>query len=253
MLEPPPLCERFVLGVDVEKYSDRNVRRQLSIQRALDRILSQAAEAAGLDRGLWECEPGGDGELAVLPDGVDLIAIVRRFVDQVELLLADHNADHSPEMRMRLRLAMHVDTVARGALGRAGQALITLSRLLGSGPVREALAGAADANLALIVSESVYRKAVLSELGGLRPGQFREVRVDLPAKRFDEMAYIYIPGHEGKPEKSSYIPASAPKPEERSRRPSAAGKSVLNIVSADTIHMPGSVFGFSEHGPNDDC
>jgi hypothetical protein len=71
-----------------------------------------------------------------------------------------------------------------------------LSRLLDSDPARVALKESPDANLAQIISDVLYRKAVLSGLGSLRPRQFREVRVDLPDKGFHETAYLYVPPHE---------------------------------------------------------
>jgi hypothetical protein len=193
MAARPILEDRFVVGVDVQRYSGRNARRQLGIQAELSRLLNDAAESAGLDRSRWERQPGGDGELAVLPHQVDLVAVVRRFVDELALALADHNDDYAPERQIRLRVAMHMDPLSTGELGYAGPALIVLNRLLDSQPVRDALVTNPDAGLALILSESVYTKAVTAELGGLRPSQFTPVAVNLPTKNFHQNAYIHIP------------------------------------------------------------
>jgi len=187
------LVERFVVGVDMQRFSPRVTRRQLKIQRDLDRMLDEAADAAGVGRELWERRPEGDGEVAVLPADVDLLAVVRRFVSELDQRLADHNEDHSPETRIRLRVAMHIDVITRGALGYAGPALVVLQRLLDSAQARAALTESPMVNLAQIISESLYQKAVLPELGGLRPWQFKKVRVDLPAKGFHQTAYVYVP------------------------------------------------------------
>ncbi|MEO3807407.1 hypothetical protein ABGB17_00245 [Sphaerisporangium sp. B11E5] len=203
MAARPFLVDRFVVGVDVRKYSSRTTRRQLEVQRDLDEILTVAAEQAGLDRSGWVRQVSGDGELAELPEGTDLVAVVRRWVAELDVLLRDHNDGHAPENRIRLRLAMHTDVLTRSMLGTAGPALIVVSRLLDSAPVREALEDAPDATLALIVSDAVYRKVVLSELGGLRPASFREVEIDLPGKGFRELAHVHVPG----------TPAPGPRPE----------------------------------------
>ncbi|TDB87614.1 hypothetical protein E1264_14110 [Actinomadura sp. KC216] len=238
----PSLTDRFTIGVDVKSFSSRHVRHRLVIQEAVDEMLSSAAEAAGLDRDLWERQPGGDGEVAVLPVGIDLLAVVLTFVRTLDQLLTDHNGDHSEELQVRLRVAMHIGTITAGALGSGGDALVDLSRLLDSEPVRAALVAHREANLALIVSDEVYRKVVVTELGGLRPRQFTEVRVDIPAKGFSRTAYVHVPGVETIKE----VPepgASGPPPE-----PAGGGaqKAVYNIFS-EPLNMNNPVFGFNEN------
>jgi hypothetical protein len=193
------LVDKFVLGVDIEGYSSRTTREQQQVQRSLDEILTGAARAVGLDRSQWERQPGGDGELAVLPDSTDLVTMVRPFVTQLGILLADHNQDHKSALRIRLRLAMHVDALTTGTLGTAGPALVVLSRFLDSSPLKSALQETA-ADLVLLISEPVYRKAVLAEMGGLRPAQFTRLTIDIPAKAFRDAGYLYVPAslhHQG--------------------------------------------------------
>jgi class 3 adenylate cyclase len=191
------LVNRFVIGVDVEKYSARNLRQQDETQHALDGILAEAADAAGLDRQQWLTQPGGDGELAILPADVDLVATVSGFVGRLDDLLAAHNEDHSDAMKIRLRVAMHMDMVLRSAMGYAGPGLVVLSRLLDGKEFKDALAESSDANLALLVSEPVYHSVVETGLPGMRPGRFRLLTIDNPAKGFTQPAYLYIPGPTG--------------------------------------------------------
>lgn len=210
------LVERFVVGVDVQSFATRVTRTQIVVQNALHRMLGEAAASAGLDRDLWTRHPGGDGEVAVLPPDVDLLAAVRGFVTELDTRLTDHNEDHGAGARIRLRVAMHSDVVVAepGPLGYAGPALTVLRRLLDAEPVRAALKEESEANLAQIVSDVLYRKAVLPELGGLRPRQFRKVRVDLPDKSFHETAYLYVPREP--------TARHAPPPAERVEPPSLA-------------------------------
>src|SRR6266516_3354305 len=188
------LIERFVVGVDIQGFSSRVARRQVMLERDLDKMLDEAAEEARVSRALWERSVAGDGEVAVLPAEVDMLAVVRKFVSELDHRLTDHNEDHHPETRIRLRVAMHIDVITPAALGYAGPALIVLQRLLDSAPLRTALTDAPDASLAQIISECLYQKTVVPELGGLRPRQFQKVQVDLPAKGFQQTAYVYVPG-----------------------------------------------------------
>ncbi|SDW43754.1 GUN4-like [Amycolatopsis xylanica] len=204
------LVERFVIGVDIQGFSGRGTREQVELQRALDRMLDDAAESAGVSRRNWERRADGDGEFAVLPADVDLLAMVRGFVNELDIRLMDHNEDHSPKMRIRLRVAMHTDVLTDGVLGRAGPAPIVLARLLDSAPVRAALKEQPTAHLAQIISEPVYLKVVMSGLGGLRPSQFAKVLVDLPEKDFHQTAYLYVPT--GFPAPQTESSAARPKP-----------------------------------------
>ncbi|GAA2719184.1 GUN4 domain-containing protein [Actinocorallia aurantiaca] len=204
------LVTRFVMGVDVEKFSSRNANQHLVIQRELDRMLTEAALAAGLDRAGWECRAEGDGEVAVLPADIDLTFIVRRFVVELDSLLADHNEHHQANTQIRLRVAMHLDSLTWGRLGYAGEGLTVLNRLLDSRPIRDTLQGAAEANLVQIISEDVFNRAVRPEIKGIKERQFTRVLVDLPAKGFRQNAYLYVPGVAAAPPARNVPEAEAP-------------------------------------------
>jgi hypothetical protein len=230
------LVNRFVIGVDVERYSVRNVRQQDDTQRALDRILAEAAEAVGLDRQAWLTQPGGDGELAILPADVDVVASVSGLVTQLDDRLTAYNEDHSEAMRIRLRVAMHMDMIMRSAMGYAGQGLIVLSRLLDSKEFKQALADASDASMALLVSDPVYHSVVESGLPGLRPGRFRSLAIANPAKGFQQTAYLYIPGTAAKrsAEPGPADGTRAPKPPEGGA-PTPGGPVYQAIVNGASV------------------
>jgi hypothetical protein len=80
-----------------------------------------------------------------------------------------------------------------------------VNRLLDSSAVRAALNKSPEASLALIVSDAVFQRVVVTKLDGIRPAQFRRVLVDLPEKRFREHVHIYIPGSVDTP---GYRPAA---------------------------------------------
>lgn len=191
------LIDRCVVGVDVQSYSSLNTRRQRDAQRALPQLLADAAEAAGLDRTTWEPFHTGDGELAVLPADANLLAVVGKFVPSLHDLLRLRNEDHLPETKLRLRVAVHIDALTSSTPGHyAGPALVVLSRLLDSQAVREALAQAARAELALVLSAPVHDKVVASGLLTLQGQDFAQAEVDMPSKGFHQVAYVHVPGHD---------------------------------------------------------
>ena len=186
------LVERCFVGVTVERFSTRVTRQQVLIQKELDRMLSEAAEAAGLPRARWERQPSGGGGVAVLPANIDLVALVGTFTVELDRRLVEHNKDHDLGAHIRLRVAMHTDLVTPGAFGYGGPALVLLNRLLDSDLLRQVLQNASDESLVQLLSEPLYRRAVLPELGGLRPRQFGKVRVTVPGEGFRQYAYLRL-------------------------------------------------------------
>lgn len=195
MVNQTPVYERFLVGVDGKGYGPRSARHQQVFQERLVELLNDAADRAGIDRPRWDILSGGDGEMAVLPPDIDLAAVVGSFIRFLNIRLAENNDDSSPGTQIRLRVAMHSGVLVESAYDYAGEAPTTLSRLLNSDLARQALDAASTvdgADLALVVSEPVYQKVVLSGFGGLRPLQFRKVTVD--NKTYSGTAYVHIPG-----------------------------------------------------------
>ena len=195
----PTLVDRCVVGADVEAYGRRNVRQQRDIQRDLRVLMAEAAQAAGLDPTAWEVFPTGDGEHAVLPAGVNLLAVVGGFVPVLHDLLVLRNEDREPGAKIRLSVAVHTGALTPGAGDRyAGVALLELGRLLDSTPVRRALARSDRSALALILSTAVYEKVVSSGLLVVRDGDFAEVEVEErpPGEGVRWAAYVHVPGQD---------------------------------------------------------
>lgn len=172
------LMYRLVLAVDVEKYSARDAREQLQAQTELKRILNVAAQNAGLDQRHWYEQVSGDGELVVLPEDVDVSAVVGDFTHQLETILGEVNREVEGGRRLRLRVAMHHGTLTPGPFGPAGDAPIVVSRLLDAKPLRRLLADQQDRDLALIVSQSLYQDVVRTGFCSLDPEEFQAVRVN---------------------------------------------------------------------------
>lgn len=181
------LALRFLVAVDVEGFSERNVAEQARAQDGLELAMADAAESSGLQRERWYRQPSGDGELAVLPPTVDGLALVDDFPR--ELASAVANINHANRgTRLRLRLAIHHGAVVPGRFGPVGRALIVISRLVDSEVTREQLRQRSDLDVALIASATVYDEVIQSRLHNLDPDAFR--RVTVRAKKISYIGYV---------------------------------------------------------------
>lgn len=183
---------RLMVAVDVHRYSSLDPLGQVDAQQALADALSRAAEAVGLHRSLWRTQPQGDAELAVLPPETDEAAVVADFPRELATSLYRQNRSRKAEHRLRLRVAMHCGVLHLGALGYPGPAPIETCRLLDAPPLKQALAEAADADVALIVSAQLFGDIVAPGYRGLRPHWFRKVPVTV--KEYSGNGYVTLPG-----------------------------------------------------------
>ncbi|OLT31570.1 hypothetical protein BJF79_36805 [Actinomadura sp. CNU-125] len=187
----PSIRLRLMFGVDIEDFSGRTQKMQADAQRDLERVLIRAADATGIDPRRWRLQPGGDGALIVLPEGIDFGRVVGCLPANIERELARLVR---PGRRLRLRLAVHYGFVTSPAssFGPAGDAPVLVARLLDAAPVRRRLAESPDRDLALIVSDRIFRDVVASGMCALRPGDFR--RADMVVKGRGYRGHVHEPG-----------------------------------------------------------
>jgi hypothetical protein len=182
------LAFRFLVAVDVAGFSQRYAAEQARVQDDLESAMTQAAASAGLDRALWYRQPRGDGDIAVLPQGVDGLSLVADYPRELASKIADVNRANGGS-RLRVRLAIHHGAVAPGRLGPVGTALVAISRLIDAQIVRQQLRQRSDLDIALIVSATMYDEVIQSRLHDLDPEAFR--RVVIRAKGISYIGYLY--------------------------------------------------------------
>jgi hypothetical protein len=170
------LAFRFLVAVDVAGFSQRCAAEQARVQDDLEMAMAQAAVSAGLGRERWYRQPRGDGELAVLPQGVNGLSLVADYPRKLASSVADINSANRG-LRLRLRLAIHHGAVAPGLFGPVGKALVAVSRLVDAEVTRQQLRQRSDLDIALIVSATVYDEVIQSRLHTLDPEAFRRVLV----------------------------------------------------------------------------
>jgi hypothetical protein len=182
------LALRFLVAVDVEGFSRRSVADQAKAQDNLERVLARAASGAGLDRRHWYRQPGGDGELAILPEATDGLSLVASYPGRVAAALASLNRGQVAQ-RLRVRMAIHHGAVAPGgSFGPVGMAPVVVSRLLDAQSLRRQLRQNDDLDIALIVSATVFNEVIQTRMRDLRPEAFR--RVIIRAKNVAYVGYL---------------------------------------------------------------
>jgi class 3 adenylate cyclase len=209
---------RLLLSVDARGYGSAPGRMHGEIQRGLLKVLDEAAREAGLRREAWDRQSAGDGELAVLPRKEPEVRVVERFPRELRGALFRLNRDRKDEARLRLRLAVHFGVAKPGPNGYQGPGPVVLSRLCDSGPLKRVLMES-GADLAVVFSRQIYADTIASGLTLLDPAELCRVRVR--NKEFDEDAWIWVPGRDGREhawelgegaEPSTVRPAPPPSP-----------------------------------------
>lgn len=180
---------RLCLAADIEQYSVRTNPQQEDGQRRLVRLVDYVCRRAGLFR--VGRQPSGDGELLVLPPGVDESRVVPSLVLGLRHGLYENNREPGPFGRIRLRAAVCQGVVATSPAGYVGQAVVTSARLVNSPAVRAGLAEQPAADLALAVPDDLYEDVIRQHHPGLPPETFR--RVEVREKTYQGTAWLHTP------------------------------------------------------------
>lgn len=188
-----PRIRRLCISVDVERYSRWGLADQSAAQNGLDAVLDEACATAGLERATWSRQDAGDGELAVLPPGIDEQRTINAFVRELRGSLYRYNRRLNDDARLRVRVAMHVGMTQVAGLGFAGPAPVVAARLRDAAAVRRAMAEHPDADFVLVISQPLYEDHVGNDHPDLSADMFTRIRVDDPAKDFVADAWVHVP------------------------------------------------------------
>ena len=190
----PPAIRRLCLAADVESYSRRPRPEQLDIQNRLLWTMVQACRAAGVKPARCDRQDSGDGQILILPPGIDESTVLPNIV--LGLLTALHRVNNPAGSggRIRLRLSIGQGAIQVGATGFVAPAVVTVSRLVNSDELRAALAANPADDAAFVVMEDLYHDMFTHGYGGLPVQGFSPVCVSQPAKGFTADAWIQVPG-----------------------------------------------------------
>jgi len=231
---------RALLVVDAERFSAHPDAKLPDLHMEIRHALAEACHASGDGLGeAWEnarfMESTGDGVLAALPHEVSA-ALIDPFPRKLQDVLHDAAPGlRSRELRLRLRVALHIGLVddERPDAPGISTATIDVNRLLDSDQLRNALKHS-DPRVTLaafLLSEDIFRHHVLGGRTSLRESQFTEVAVKV--KQYTRPAYLYVPAPStGHPDLAEH--STAPEPAQGTSSPSPGGTTVSGItISGD--------------------
>ncbi|GCD95196.1 hypothetical protein [Embleya hyalina] len=198
-----------ILVLDVERFGRRSDVTQEWVRGRLYELLHSALESAGIAWDACVVEDRGDGAILLIPANVPKEDLTDLFIDRLHAGLRNHDRHASDEARIRLRVSLHAGDVVQDTRGWSGSAINTACRLVNADPLREVLAAAERACLALIVSGPWHEAVVVPERGGLESAAYGEVHVR--AKEVDETAWVYVPGYQRPPATDTERPANLPR------------------------------------------
>jgi hypothetical protein len=191
MEENPPGIRRVCMAVDVEQPS----ATELAAARwQLSELLADMCDSPGFGDLLLYQQSSGDGEVVVLPVGIDEPRTVTLLLNW--LVRALRRPDRSrPGHQVRLRVALHEGITMLTGEVFDGPAVRQARRLLGALPLSRALTSRPTANLAVLFSDRIY--ADLGEFGQcLPPDEVVPVEVGDPAARSREVGWLLVPERE---------------------------------------------------------
>jgi CHAT domain len=202
---PSPSSRVFIL-LDIADYSRQSPAAQAELQRWL--LTATRRLCADLQVDLSECamQGTGDGQLIVLPPGVNDAAIVPGIILSLNEALDEANRVQQRQPRIRLRVALSQGVVLAGPAEISGDPIVRASRLLDSKVLRNVLYEHQGTDLALIVAHRLF----VATFPGGHPGRraFDRVTAEISGKGFRERAWILTPVKSPKPKAESRQPWS---------------------------------------------
>jgi len=185
-----PVNRRLVV-VDIENWSGRPTLVQRDLRLRMTAALDEALAALGSPAPALSSQDRGDGLLLGLDPAVSLLDLTDTFVDRLVTVLRQDRRLVSPGNRMRLRLSIHDGDVTFDGATMVGQAVTEACRLVDARELRAALTANQAADLAVIVSDRVYRSVVAEDLGRVPPEAYQPA--DVTVKNLLTRAWMHVP------------------------------------------------------------
>jgi hypothetical protein len=184
------VCALFAVDIAGFTRPDRDDDIRMFMREELYRILERAFDGSGIP---WtDCfhEDRGDGVLVIVPPGIAANGMIDPLPERLRSLIRRHNHVSCDAAQIQLRAAAHLGPVNHDGHGFAGTDVDFLFRMLDARPLKRALAST-GADLALIVSEYVYRNIVSRHPSLVSPTAFQPIRVQVKYTRI--RAWTYLP------------------------------------------------------------
>ena len=194
-----------IVVVDIESFGSRANPFQVSLRRAMREVIRESCGQTHIDWDTVEALDRGDGLILLVPPATSTVTLAGAFVRMLDAMLRERAAMSSDAHRMRLRVALHEGNCQRDETCWVGEAINTACRLVDAQPLRDALAAAPEARMALIVSNEIYQGVIRHDYPLIDAASFGPAVID--AKELTgEKVWISVPGRSFPPGRRSEPP-----------------------------------------------
>lgn len=171
---------RVMLCIDTENYSKHPTNEQVELTNHLRELLPAAFRESGLDWDACLHLDTGDGSATVFPrDFGRRESVIDPLLHNLNGKLREYNRHVARDMRLRLRVAVHMGLVVVAGESLVGSDVMLLFRLLDCDALKTVLRRADDANFAVAVSAYAYEQLIAPELGNIDRSHYHEFTVGL--------------------------------------------------------------------------
>jgi hypothetical protein len=193
-LPAPPsggqLCTLFAADIAGFTAPERDDDIRLYLHEELYALLEKAFDGSGIPWNRCCREDRGDGVLTVMPPGTACRNIIDPLPERLRGLIRRHNHVSCDAAAIQLRTAAHIGPVDHDGHGFIGSDINLLFRMLNARPFKRVLASS-SAELALIISDYLYRNVVCRYPSLITPDAFQTVRFQ--DQHTSTQAWTYLP------------------------------------------------------------
>ncbi|MFJ9111073.1 hypothetical protein [Streptomyces sp. NPDC102283] len=179
----------LVISVDARRSGQYGDAEKPRMRERIYQVLENAFAQAGVGRDTVHMEDRGDGVLVSVPGRIAVTRLLGLWMVEVHENLREVNP--SLLVPLGLRVAMHVGPVRHDSRGISGRAVDLTCRLADSSVARQLL-DREQADLVLVVSESLYVDVVSAGGKFIEPARFSSARLAL--KDGEATAWFHLPG-----------------------------------------------------------
>jgi hypothetical protein len=188
----------LLVMLDIEGYSLRAVSDQATLHTELYEAADLALGRAGVGPADRTVQDRGDGMLILLPATLSPTLLLRELSRGLQDALADHHGKFREELRMRLRVGLHMGTVIRQGDRWSSDAINDLARLVDAQPVKDVLKAATQAHMVVVVSPELHSSVVVGRHPGIDPAAY--LPFDFVTKhREPRRGWVTVPGYPAPP------------------------------------------------------
>jgi hypothetical protein len=189
-LSPDQPLHRAIVVVDVEGSTKRLNPAKAILRRVMYEALEQALQISGIAE--EHRDPfidRGDGALVLIRpvDQVPKTLLLTSFLPALNQLLDGHG----PDLRIRLRAALHAGEIHYDERGPFGEAIDVTCRLLDAPELKVKLK-ATPGSMVIVVSDDIYRAVIRHGYAGIDDRAF-EPLVHLEVAGYPQRGWVSVP------------------------------------------------------------